>query len=75
MRVKAIELVESRNVKPEAVKAVPSFQVGDTVKVHSKISEGDCICGGGPALAYAPAVHNKLLDLVIGVAEKNKIAV
>ena len=41
MRVKAIELVESRNVKAEAVKAVPSFKVGDTVKVHNKIREGD----------------------------------
>ena len=42
MRAKAIELVEKRNLKPEAVKALPSlFRVGDTVKVHTKISEGD----------------------------------
>jgi large subunit ribosomal protein L19 len=42
MRAKAIELVEQRNLKPEAVKALPSlFHVGDTVKVHTKISEGD----------------------------------
>jgi len=41
MRAKMIELVESRNVKAEAIKAVPSFKVGDTVKVHNKISEGD----------------------------------
>jgi len=41
MRQNAIELVEKRNVKPEARAQVPNFNVGDTVKVHSKISEGD----------------------------------
>ena len=41
MRSKAIELVEQRNVKPEARGAVPEFRVGDTVRVHTKISEGD----------------------------------
>src|SRR6202165_4185192 len=41
MRSKAIELVEMRNVKAEARAQVPGFKVGDTVKVHSKISEGD----------------------------------
>ena len=41
MRAKAIELVEERNVKPEARGRVPAFRVGDTVRVHTKISEGD----------------------------------
>lgn len=41
MRAKAIELVEQRNVKPEARGQVPAFRVGDTVRVHTKISEGD----------------------------------
>ncbi len=41
MRAKAIELVEQRNIKAEAKKALPDFRVGDTVKVHTKISEGD----------------------------------
>ena len=41
MRSKAIELVEKRNVKPETRAQVPAFHVGDTVKVHTKISEGD----------------------------------
>jgi len=41
MRSKAIELVEQRNVKPEARGAIPEFRVGDTVRVHTKISEGD----------------------------------
>ena len=41
MRAKAIELVEQRNVKPEARGQVPAFRVGDTVRVHTRISEGD----------------------------------
>ncbi|HZR07836.1 MAG TPA: 50S ribosomal protein L19 [Myxococcales bacterium] len=41
MRPKAIELVEQRNVKPETRAQVPEFRVGDTVRVHTKISEGD----------------------------------
>jgi large subunit ribosomal protein L19 len=41
MRSKAIELVEQRNVKPETRGQLPQFRVGDTVRVHTKISEGD----------------------------------
>ena len=41
MRNKAIEAIEHRNVKPEARAQVPNFKVGDTLKVHTKISEGD----------------------------------
>ena len=41
MRSKGIELVEQRNVKPESRGQIPEFRVGDTVRVHTKISEGD----------------------------------
>jgi large subunit ribosomal protein L19 len=41
MRSKAIELVEMRNVKAETRSQVPDFSVGDTLKVHTKIKEGD----------------------------------
>src|ERR1700760_1398949 len=41
MRSKAIELVELRNVKTETRSAVPEFRVGDTLRVHTKIKEGD----------------------------------
>ena len=41
MRAKAIELVEQRNVAPASRAHVPEFRVGDTVRVHTKISEGD----------------------------------
>ena len=36
-------------------------------------SQGDIKSGSGPALTYAPAVHNLLLQQVIDVAEDNKI--
>jgi putative aminopeptidase FrvX len=39
----------------------------------NKIVEGDTRCGGGPVLTYGPAVHNKLLDLIIRTATKQKI--
>src|SRR5438309_12096540 len=41
MRSKAIELVEQRNVTPEVRGQIPDFRVGETVRVHTKISEGD----------------------------------
>ncbi|HEU4716830.1 MAG TPA: M42 family peptidase, partial [Bacteroidia bacterium] len=39
----------------------------------NKIAQGDIACGKGPSLTYGPAVHNKLLAQIIGVAEKNRI--
>lgn len=41
MRSKAIELVEQRTVKSAARGQLLEFRVGDTIKVHTKISEGD----------------------------------
>ena len=34
---------------------------------------GDVRCGKGPTVTYAPAVHNKLLDLIIETAEDQNI--
>ncbi len=34
---------------------------------------GDVRCGNGPTVTYAPAVHNRLLDLVIETAEAKEI--
>ena len=34
---------------------------------------GDVKCGLGPSLTYAPAVHNKLLDIIISTAEEKEI--
>jgi putative aminopeptidase FrvX len=41
----------------------------------NKMIEGDVVCGKGPSLAYGPAVHNKLLNIVQDVAAKAKIPV
>jgi tetrahedral aminopeptidase len=40
--------------------------------LYSKIKQGDQKAGKGPVLSYAPAVHNNVLNMLIGVAtEKN----
>lgn len=44
----------------------------NTPMIKTKV-QGDIKAGKGPALTYAPAVHNMLLKQVIDVAEKNKI--
>lgn len=41
MRAREIELIESRNVAAESRKAVPEFQAGDTLRVHTRVREGD----------------------------------
>ena len=41
MRTKAIELVESKNVSAETRAAVAAFAAGDTLRVHTKVREGD----------------------------------
>jgi putative aminopeptidase FrvX len=40
-----------------------------------KIKEGDIKCGQGPTLVYGPAVHNKLLNLIIDTADEKKIPI
>jgi len=41
MRKKAIELVESKNVSAETRAAVAAFTAGDTLRVHTKVREGE----------------------------------
>jgi tetrahedral aminopeptidase len=41
---------------------------------YDKKAQGDLAAGKGPVLTYGPAVHNNLLDLIIDVADKNKIS-
>ena len=36
-------------------------------------TQGDVRTGRGPSLTYGPAVHNKLLDLIISIAEEKQI--
>jgi putative aminopeptidase FrvX len=64
----------ARRIKPDI--AIITDVTHDTATpMVNKIIEGDIVCGKGPSLAYAPAVHNKLLTLVQDVAEKKKIPV
>jgi putative aminopeptidase FrvX len=64
----------ARRIKPNV--AIITDVTHDTyTPMINKIIEGDVSCGKGPSLAYGPAVHNKLLNLVQEVAEKNSIPV
>lgn len=64
----------ARRIKPDV--AIITDVTHDTnTPMVNKIVEGDIQCGKGPSLAYGPAVHNKLLDLVQDVAQKASIPV
>jgi putative aminopeptidase FrvX len=64
----------ARRIKPD-VAIITDVTHDTSTPLISKAIEGDIQCGKGPSLAYAPAIHNKLLSLVQDVAEKNKIPV
>ena len=62
----------ARRIKPNV--AIVTDVTHDThTPMINKIVEGDITCGKGAALAYAPAVHNKLLALVEDIAGKKNI--
>jgi putative aminopeptidase FrvX len=62
----------ARRIKPNI--AIITDVTHDTqTPMINKIIEGDVACGKGPSPCYGPAVHNKLLQLVEEVAEKNNI--
>ena len=64
----------ARRIKPNI--AIITDVTHDTyTPMVNKMIEGDVACSKGPSLAYGPAVHNKLLDLVQDVAAKKKIPV
>jgi len=64
----------ARRIKPNV--AIITDVTHDThTPMVNKIIEGDVLCGRGPSLAFGPAVHNKLLDFVVNIAEKKKIPV
>jgi putative aminopeptidase FrvX len=64
----------ARRIKPNI--AIITDVTHDTyTPMVNKMIEGDVACGKGPSLAYGPAVHNKLLNLVQDVAEKKNIPV
>ncbi len=79
------------NSVQEEVGLQGATMIADTIKPHVAIvtdvthdthtplvnikKNGDVKGGLGPSVTYAPAVHNKLLDLIITTAEKKKIKI
>jgi putative aminopeptidase FrvX len=64
----------ARRIKPN-IAIVTDVTHDTTTPMINKIVEGDISCGKGPALSYAPAVHNKLLAFVENISNKKKIPV
>lgn len=64
----------ARRIKPN-IAIVTDVTHDTSTPMINKMIEGDVQCGKGPSLAYAPAVHNKLLTLVEKVAKDKKIPV
>jgi putative aminopeptidase FrvX len=64
----------ARRIKPN-VAIITDVTHDTSTPMINKIIEGECACGKGPSLAFGPAVHNKLLDVVQTTAVKNKIPV
>lgn len=64
----------ARRIKPD-IAIVTDVTHDSTTPMISKHVEGEISCGKGPSLAYAPAIHNKLLNFVEDVARKKRIAV
>jgi tetrahedral aminopeptidase len=62
----------AQRIKPNV--AIITDVTHDTYSPHyNKIKQGDQKAGRGPVFTYAPAVHNKLLEMLIEVAGKNEI--
>ena len=64
----------ARRLKPN-IAVITDVTHDTSTPLINKAIEGDIMCGKGPSLAYAPAVHNKLLNLVEAVAVSNDIPV
>ena len=64
----------ARRIKPD-IAIITDVTHDTSTPLINKAIEGDIQCGKGPSLAYAPAIHNKLLQVVQDAAEKNKIPV
>jgi putative aminopeptidase FrvX len=64
----------ARRIKPD-VAIVTDVTHDSTTPMISKLVEGEIACGKGPSLAYAPAIHNKLLSFVEDIAAKKRIPV
>lgn len=64
----------ARRIKPD-IAIVTDVTHDTTTPMINKNIEGDVLCGKGPSLSYAPAVHNKLLGIVEKIAGDKNIPV
>lgn len=64
----------ARKIKPDVAIITDVTHDTSTPMINKNI-EGDVSNGKGPSLAFGPAVHNKLLDIVREVARENEIPV
>lgn len=64
----------AHHIKPTAALVVDVTHDTNTPHINKK-KHGDTKLGGGPAVTYAPAVHQKLLGLVLDAAKENEISI
>lgn len=69
--LRGAEMITQR-IKPD-VALVTDVTHDTTTPMMDKKKEGDVQCGKGPVLAYAPAVQNKLRELLIETAAQQQI--
>ena len=62
----------AETIKPDVAIITDATHDTHTPLVNVK-KHGDVKSGKGPSVTYAPAVHNKLLNLIIDTAKKHKI--
>ena len=69
--LRGAEMITQR-IKPN-VAIVTDVTHDTTTPMINKKKEGDTKIGGGPVISYAPAVQNKLREMIIETAENKKI--
>lgn len=62
----------AQSIKPNVAIVTDVTHDTHTPMINIK-KHGDVRCGNGPSVTYAPAVHQKLLDLIIDTATENNI--
>ena len=62
----------SHTIQPD-VAIITDVTHDTTTPMINKKVQGHCELGKGPVIAYAPAVQQKLRDLITETAEENKI--
>ena len=69
--LRGAEMIVDR-IKPN-IAIVTDVTHDTSTPMIEKKKEGDQKCGLGPVITYAPAVHHKVRELILEIAEKHKI--